>query len=110
MPESPRVRRLRSDLKALEQLAAESSIFSFQPYGGPPDFYILRFSGRGFYKTDPRSEVLTRFEHEVHVRLGASYPRMMPELAWKTPLFHPNVSPSAGVCLGRYRPHRVRST
>ena len=53
MRESPRIRRLRSDQKALEQLAAESTIFEFSPYGTPPDFYILRFRGRGFWKPDP---------------------------------------------------------
>jgi hypothetical protein len=102
MRESPRIRRLRSDLKALEQLAADSAIFEFSPYGTPPDFYILRFRGRGFWKPDPAGEVLIRDEHEVHVRLGASYPRLMPELAWKSPVFHPNISASGVVCLGGY--------
>jgi ubiquitin-protein ligase len=100
MRESPRSRRLKSDHKALEQLAAESSIFSFQAYGWPADFYILKFRGRGVWKPDPQGEVLLRDEHEVHIRLGASYPRMMPELAWKSPVFHPNISASGVVCLG----------
>src|SRR5262245_5672720 len=109
MRESPRTRRLRSDLKALEQLAADSSIFEYSPYGSPPDFYILRFRGRGFWKPDPASDVLIRDEHEVHVRLGASYPRMMPELAWKSPVFHPNISASGVVCLGGYGTYWVPS-
>src|SRR5436190_15687199 len=109
MRESPRTRRLKSDLKALEQLAADSSVFEFSPYGTPPDFYILRFRGRGFWKPDPAGEVLTRDEHEVHVRLGASYPRMMPELAWKSPIFHPNISASGVVCLGGYGTYWVPS-
>src|SRR6476620_3801108 len=108
MRESPRTRRLRSDHKALEQLAAESSIFEFSPYGAPPDFYILRFRGRGFWKPDP-SDILVREDHEVHVRLGASYPRMMPELAWKSPIFHPNISASGVVCLGGYGTYWVPS-
>jgi ubiquitin-protein ligase len=109
MRESPRTRRLRSDLKALQQLAAESSIFEFSPYGTPPDFYILRFRGRGFWKPEPTGEVVAREEHEVHVRLGASYPRMMPELAWKSPIFHPNISASGVVCLGGYGTYWVPS-
>ena len=109
MRESPRTRRLKSDLKALEQLAADSSVFEFSPYGTPPDFYILRFRGRGFWKPDPAGEVLIRDEHEVHVRLGASYPRMMPELAWKSPIFHPNISASGVVCLGGYGTYWVPS-
>jgi ubiquitin-protein ligase len=109
MRESPRSRRLKSDLKALEQLAAESSIFAFEKYGTPPDFYILRFRGRGVWKSGPEADPGLRDEHEVHVRLGASYPRMMPELAWKSPIFHPNISASGVVCLGGYGTYWVPS-
>jgi hypothetical protein len=109
MRESPRLRRLRSDEKALVQLAADSSIFEFSRYGTPADFYIVRFRGRGFYRPDAGGEVLVREEHEVHIRLGASYPRMMPELAWKSPVFHPNISASGVVCLGGYGTYWVPS-
>src|SRR5262245_47026482 len=93
MRESPRTRRLRNDRKALDQLAADSTIFSFKSYGEPADFYVLRFHGRGLFKPDA-GEPQTFDRHEVHIRLGASYPRMMPELAWKSPIFHPNISAS----------------
>ena len=73
MRESPRSRRLKSDHKALTQLAAESTIFSFQAYGSPPDFYILKFQGRGCFKPERGDEVRLRDEHEVHIRLGALY-------------------------------------
>ena len=109
MLNSPRTRRLNSDAKALAELAAGSSIFSFQPFGSPPDFYILRFSGRGIWKRNPQDEPSVRDEHEVHIRLGASYPRMMPELAWKSPIFHPNISASGVVCLGGYGTYWVPS-
>jgi len=109
MRESPRIRRLRSDEKALQQLAADSTIFEFSHYGTPADFYIARFHGRGFYRPDAGSEVLVREEHEVHIRLGLSYPRMMPELAWKSPIFHPNISASGIVCLGGYGTYWVPS-
>lgn len=108
MRESPRLRRLRNDLKALEQLAADSSIFSFKSYGEPADFYVIRFSGRGLFKPDAGDpQIIDR--HEVHIRLGASYPRMMPELAWKSPIFHPNISASGVVCLGGYGTYWVPS-
>jgi hypothetical protein len=109
MLESPRIRRLRSDLAALTQLAAESSIFDFTAYGSPPDFYVFRFRGRGVWLPEAAPAVSTRDQHEVHVRLGASYPRMMPELAWKSPIFHPNVSPTGVVCLGGYGTYWVPS-
>lgn len=108
MRESPRVRRLRNDRRALEQLAADSSIFSFKGYGEPVDFYVVRFHGRGLFKPDAgEPQVCDR--HEVHIRLGASYPRMMPELAWKSPIFHPNISASGVVCLGGYGTYWVPS-
>jgi ubiquitin-protein ligase len=109
MLNSPRTRRLNSDAKALAQLAADSSIFSFQAFGSPADFYILKFAGRGMWKRNPQDEPIVRDEHEVHIRLGASYPRMMPELAWKSPIFHPNISASGVVCLGGYGTYWVPS-
>ncbi len=109
MPESPRIRRLKSDLAALEQLATASTIFDFTAYGNPPDFYVFRFRGRGVWLPEAAQSVSLRDQHEVHVRLGASYPRMMPELAWKTPIFHPNVSTSGVVCLGGYGTYWVPS-
>lgn len=108
MRESPRLRRLRNDLKALEQLAADSSIFTFRAYGEPADFYVIRFRGRGLFKPDI-GEPQPFDQHEVHIRLGASYPRMMPELAWKSPVFHPNISASGVVCLGGYGTYWVPS-
>src|SRR5262245_8724885 len=109
MRESPRTRRLKSDLAALTQLASESTIFDFTAYGTPPDFYVFRFRGYGIWLPEAAQTVSIRDQHEVHVRLGASYPRMMPELAWKTPIFHPNISTSGVVCLGGYGTYWVPS-
>jgi hypothetical protein len=68
----------------------------------------LRFGGRGAWRADD-GEVRVHEAHEVHIRLGASYPRMMPELAWKSPIFHPNISASGVVCLGGYGTYWVPS-
>jgi ubiquitin-protein ligase len=109
MRESPRIRRLRSDHKALQTLADESSIFSYSGHGEPPELYVVRFSGRGLWKSEGPGDVQFQSLHEVHIRLGAAYPRMMPELAWKTPIFHPNISASGVVCLGGYGTYWVPS-
>ncbi len=113
MRESPRTRRLRTDLRSLEKLRDDSSILDFTVpgalYGGPPEAYLVRFRGRGFWRTDGAPDVLVREYHEVAIDLGASYPRMMPELSWKTPIFHPNISGSGVVCLGGYGTHWVPS-
>jgi ubiquitin-protein ligase len=109
MRESPRTRRLRSDLKALQRLKGESTLFDFTAYGDPPHTYLLRFHGRGAAKTNANSPVTARDHHEVRVELGASYPRLQPELAWQTPIFHPNISAGGVVCLGGYGTYWVPS-
>jgi hypothetical protein len=108
MRDSPRIRRLRNDLAALEALRAESTILDFTATGDPPESYVVRFAGRGAWKPN-NGEVAIRELHEVEIRLGASYPRMMPELNWKTPIFHPNISGNGAVCLGGYGAHWVPS-
>jgi hypothetical protein len=97
----------------MEQLKAESRILKYTApgpmFGGPPEMYDVRFHGRGLWKPDGGDRILVRDQHEVLVRLGASYPRMMPELVWKTPIFHPNISSNGVVCLGGYSTHWVPS-
>ena len=103
--ESPRIRRLRSDFQALERLRQESALLEFEiqtPTMDPPHAYLVRFLGRGLWRPTSTAAVQTREFHEVSIRLGANYPRMMPELTWRTPIFHPNISTSGVVCLGGY--------
>ena len=105
--ESPRIRRLRSDLLAVERLQAESSIFSFQATGRPAQQFQVAFGGRGLSRD--RGKVVTRDHHEVEIKLGASYPRTMPEIRWLSPIYHPNISEVGVVCLGAYGTHWVPS-
>ncbi len=110
--ESPRIRRLRSDLRALQQLHEESTILRFaarsQVRGEPPDSYNIVFHGLGLHRQDG-SGIRIRDQHGVQIRLGAGYPRQMPELRWQTPIFHPNISASGVVCLGGFGAHWVPS-
>ncbi len=108
MKKSPRTRRLEADYRAIQQLAAESTIFEFQATGPVPDSYRFGFHGPGTWKTS-RHTVAIRNYHEIVVELGAAYPRMMPGISWQTPVFHPNVSSSGIVCLGGYGTHWVPS-
>ena len=108
MRKSPRDRRLNSDYQSVQQLADESTIFSFQASGGPPQKYRLVFKGAGFQR-DKNGIITVSNHHEVLVELGAAYPRMVPNLAWQTPVFHPNISNNGVVCLGGYGTHWVPS-
>ncbi len=108
MRKSPRDRRLNADFQAIEQLQVDSSIFSYSASGNPPQAYRLAFHGRGF-RLNSAGQVVETDYHEVVVELGAAYPRLVPSLAWQTPIFHPNISHNGVVCLGGYGTHWVPS-
>jgi ubiquitin-protein ligase len=107
MNESPRLRRLRNDLTALERLKAESSVFRFAAQGSPPQKYQIVFRGKSLQRD--RGKVRSEDVHRVEIKLGASYPRTMPEIRWVTPIYHPNISEIGMVCLGGYGTHWVPS-
>jgi ubiquitin-protein ligase len=109
MRESPRVRRLRTDLRALEAMKADSTILDFVAYGDPPEQYMIQFFGNGLTRNPEDNRVVIAQKHEVKIGLGASYPRVMPEMQWVSPFFHPNVSGSGAVCLGGYGTYWVPS-
>jgi hypothetical protein len=96
MHDSPRIRRLRNDLRALEQLASESSVFRFSAHGTPPTHYDIVFHGTGLYRDSAKTnKVKTHDTHRVQIKLGSSYP--------------PNISEIGMVCLGGYGTHWVPS-
>lgn len=108
MHQSPRMRRLRNDLAALERLQAESSVFRFtSSQGNPPQQYRILFLGRGLWRDHGKVKSLEK--HHVEIKLGASYPRTIPEIRWLTPIYHPNISEIGMVCLGGYGTHWVPS-
>ena len=111
MRQSPRHRRLCSDETSLRQLKAASSIFDYTPHvrQGPPEVYLLSFRGRGLCRPEGCPDAVICEYHQVLVRLGAAYPRQMPELVWKTPIYHPNISSNGVVCLGGYSTYWVPS-
>lgn len=108
MRKSPRQRRLNSDFQSVQQLVDESTIITFQSSGSPPQKYRFIFKGAGF-KRDRHGVISVSEHHEVLVELGAAYPRMVPNLAWQTPIYHPNISNNGVVCLGGYGTHWVPS-
>ena len=105
--ESPQARRLRTDLASMEALAADSSVLQFKASGTPATRYLVEFHGRSLARD--RGKVVARDTHQVEIKLGASYPRTMPELRWLSPIYHPNISEVGLVCLGGYGTHWVPS-
>jgi ubiquitin-protein ligase len=107
MHESPRIRRLRNDLAALDRLRLESSLFQFQAVGTPPYHYQIMFKGGGLRRENGKVKVHST--HRIEIKLGASYPRTIPEIRWLSPIYHPNISEIGMVCLGGYGTHWVPS-
>jgi ubiquitin-protein ligase len=107
MHQSPRTRRLRNDLVVLERLRSESSVFRFIAHGDPPHQYMISFNGKGLCRDHGRIEVFEN--HRIEIKLGASYPRTVPEIRWITPIYHPNIAENGMVCLGGYGAHWVPS-
>lgn len=105
--ESPQMRRLKHDAASMQSLAAESSILRYKATGNPPNRYLVEFRGKSLARES--GKVVVRDRHEVEIKLGASYPRTMPDLRWLTPIYHPNISEIGLVCLGSYNTHWVPS-
>jgi ubiquitin-protein ligase len=101
------MRRLRNDLAALERLQSESTVFRFKAHGNPPQQYLILLRGKSLWRV--RGNVHAHDSHRVEIKLGASYPRTMPEIRWVTPIYHPNISEIGMVCLGGYGTHWVPS-
>jgi len=107
MHDSPRIRRLKNDFAAMERLRSESSVLRFRSGGKPAQQYVIEFRGKSLARE--RGKVSIQDRHEVEIKLGASYPRTMPEIRWLTPIYHPNISEIGMVCLGGYGTHWVPS-
>ena len=108
MRKSPRQRRLEADYRGVCTLQDESTIFSFQCSGDPPQKYRLIFKGQGIFRS-PSGEIKVSDHHECLIEFGAAYPRLVPNLAWQTPIYHPNISNNGVVCLGGYGTNWVPS-
>jgi hypothetical protein len=91
----------------MERLRSESSVLRFRSSGRPTQHYTIEFRGKSLVRT--RGKVTIQERHEVEIKLGAAYPRTMPELRWLTPIYHPNISEIGMVCLGGYGTHWVPS-
>ena len=108
MRKSPRLRRLLADYEGICELRSESTILDFEASAEPPQKYRLKFKGTGIWR-DSSHRIRLADHHECLIEFGAAYPRLVPNLAWQTPIFHPNISNNGVVCLGGYGTHWVPS-
>jgi ubiquitin-protein ligase len=82
--------RLLNDRRLMEELAASSSIVSFEAAADAPDRYTLIFHGKG-PTTGAQGRMVVSEEHRCLLHLPFSYPDAGPDVQWLTPLLHPNV-------------------
>jgi len=103
MENDERMQRLAAERTALDELARQSSILSFEATGEPPSEYRVTFRGKGLTRGSVvGGEVETGEQHELEIRLGYSYPEYAPDLRILSPIFHPNVS-----SIGYVRPEEI---
>lgn len=74
----------------MQRLHDESSILDFVADGDPPEKYRVIFVGRSLIP-GVHGDVQIGHTQELELRLGAEYPRVPPQVNWKTPIVHPNI-------------------
>lgn len=90
--------RLWQEANALKLLEKQSTIFSCQCHGEPPNEFVLEFHGRGLKLAGDSSATAGQIlvedatMHQVRVEMAYLYPDREPDLKWCTPVFHPNIS------------------
>lgn len=87
----PRLRRLAADFEAIRAEFSGHPLVSVRPLGPPrpPEAYRVTYRVRGLRLDGDQPRIVD--EHEVEIRLPASYPRGKPLCVPVTPVFHPNV-------------------
>lgn len=96
MPEVPmRTQRLVADAERITEAFAHSELVQVRPVGGdPPELYEVEYAVRGLERGRGNRPV-AREHHMVEIRLPADYPQTPPECKMLTPVFHPNIDPTA---------------
>lgn len=101
---SPRMRRLRADLKRMEELSLQSELIEFNAIsarkGLPPERYVVTFKCKGITGVDRKGNPKFGTNHQVEIYLHNQYPQRWPGMKWLTPIWHPNINHINGsVCI-----------
>jgi ubiquitin-protein ligase len=66
--------------------------------GNPPDLYTIEFHIRSLARGNG-GQPIPRELHQIEIQLTRDYPRQSPKCRMLTPIFHPNIEPTA-ICVG----------
>lgn len=98
---TPRSIRLEHEFADMKAFKKESTILDFEAFGDPPDRYLITFNGKSLVPGGGGKIAKLGGAQQIELVLGADYPRHQPQIHWKTPIVHPNIS-HGSVCLGNY--------
>ena len=94
-----RTRRLLADASQMSGAFQRfPPIQVLEAIGNPPELYRVLYRVRSLAR-GPGGQPLYRDEHHVEIQLTRDYPRQSPKCKMLTPIFHPNIEPTA-ICVG----------
>jgi ubiquitin-protein ligase/DNA-directed RNA polymerase subunit RPC12/RpoP len=94
-----RTRRLMADLRQMRDAFDGGRLIRLvEARGDPAEMYRIEFNIRGI-ETLKSNQPVYRNQHVAEIRLSSEYPRLAPACRMVTPIFHPNIDPSA-ICVG----------
>lgn len=105
----PHLRRLRADHELMRRLVSASPLIRMTVVGEPPHRYRVTFLCKGIFREPETGRLKTSSRHVADIYLHMDYPRLAPNVVWRTPIFHPNFKLGAGagtVCVPDWTPGR----
>jgi len=94
-----RVRRLMADAEHMRTVFQNFPLIQVvSSSGNPPDLYTIEFHIRSLARGNG-GQPIPRELHQIEIQLTRDYPRQSPKCRMLTPIFHPNIEPTA-ICVG----------
>ena len=104
MNDNPHLKRLVTDYNKLRELEARSPyVRILNTMGDPPTVYEIFLSCKGISRLNNGRPEYSE-AHRLKITLHPEYPRNAPRFEMLTDVWHPNVSASRTVCIGKYAP------
>lgn len=102
----PRQDRLAEEARCLRELTENSDHVKVEPEEVPglaPERFKVTFLCKGIIAIDSRQDPIYANRHEVEITCHHGFPAEVPQLRWKSPIWHPNIQHDGGkaVCVNK---------
>ncbi|REG11422.1 ubiquitin-conjugating enzyme E2 [Pelolinea submarina] len=99
---NPKLRRLQSDQKQIQDLADRSKYITIleQNGGTPPNQYLISLHFKAITSINSANQPVYGYDHKLRIDLHQDYPDKKPIFTFATPMFHPNINEGGEVCIG----------